>query len=136
MNKCINKKNNSAYISLVTTLIVSTIVVAAIQGSLLLSVDSANQSIVFSAQAGAFANAESCAETALQSIRDDQNTFGPGSTSVSNGSCSYEIIDTGLETREIQSTGVSGNSTQRVLVTITTINPQILINNWVKVSSF
>lgn len=77
-----------------------------------------------------------CAESALQVIRSNNYYFGTGTLNLGEGSCDYLIIDTGGETREIQSIGVVDNITRKVKVTVSELNPNMKISSWQEVADF
>jgi hypothetical protein len=74
--------------------------------------------------------ADQCAELALQDVRNNTAYVGKGSSSNSTGTCTYEVVQLGGNRRNITATGVSGDSTKKILVEIDGINPKIIIISW------
>jgi len=70
----------------------------------------------------------SCAEVALYKIRADNNLTGSGDVKIGNNSCAYNISGSG-STKTINVTGSINNSTRRLIVTTSSLNP-ITISTW------
>jgi len=75
-------------------------------------------------QAKAAANA--CAEEALEQIRANINFSGIGSLAVNGGNCTYNVANTGGQTRTIAASSTVGTVTRRATVNVTAINPKII----------
>ncbi len=133
MKKLIHNKTGFALIVMVlvmgaVALTVVTVVFALGIGSTMTSTE-----FVASHQAKALANA--CAEEALEQVRASTAYTGTGSLSLSTGSCSYTVSNTGGETRSITTNATVRNMTRRVAITVTAINPYITISSWQEVAN-
>jgi hypothetical protein len=134
-----NKKiriNNNGYVALIGVLIVGAVGLAIALAVIISGTDSlrSTDSIQNSAKARSLANA--CTEEALKQIRISTSFEGTGQLSLSNASCSFEVIkETGQE-RTIQSVGNFNSETRKVEVSIENINPDIIIVYWQEVTAF
>ncbi len=86
-----------------------------------------------SAQANALAYA--CAEEALQQIRDSTPFTGSGNLSLGQGACTYTVLSQGGQNRTVDAVGTVGTVVRKMRVTITTINPQIVVSSWQEVAN-
>lgn len=80
-----------------------------------------------SAQARAMANA--CAETTLESIRQNNTYLGSGSMNIGNSSCTFAVTNTGGNNRNILVSGTSGQAIRKINITTSAFNP-IIISSW------
>lgn len=128
--------HNSGFVVLLSVLIVSTIATAIVVSMLLLGIGFTRTSFTVeqSVQARNLANA--CAEEALQQISDSTPFTGTGSLSLGNGTCAYEVLDEGGQSRVIEASGTIDAAVRRVRVDVDSINPSIVINKWEEVDSF
>jgi len=85
-------------------------------------------------QAKALANA--CTEEALQQIRDSAPFTGTSSLILGYGTCSYAVTNTGGTSRKITASGTVGTVIRKNQITISAINPSILISSWQEVADF
>jgi len=134
----IEKKSCKGFIALTSTIIISALILLLIVGALTVSV-------IEMEKGGARYNfeksrswANSCAEIALQEVRDDSNytaenvTFGaPGE----QDGCFYDVSGDFPE-KTVESTGLFSDHTQRVRVVISDNDPTPVIDSWEEVSSF
>lgn len=79
---------------------------------------------------------ETCVEEALERIRDSIPYSGIDTLILNNGSCTLEVTSTGGENRIIKATGVIGNSTRKIQITIDQITPTINIASWEELANF
>lgn len=75
-----------------------------------------------------------CAESALQEIRNSTVFVGSNTIIIGTNSCTYNVVDDGLENRTITTIGTIGTVIRKVLITIDQINPSINITSWQEVS--
>jgi len=80
--------------------------------------------------------ADACTEVALNKIQMCSSTVGLGSVNIGENSCSYEIINTGEQTRTIQSSAQIGTIIRKEKIIVNQVAPNITINSWQEVSSF
>ena len=102
----------------------------------MLGLITSTSSFVFQQSFQARELAHSCAEEALEQIRESALFTGSGNLTFGAATCAYSVIDTGGETKRIEATGHVGEFLQMVRVEIIAINPQIQISSWREVASF
>lgn len=114
-------------------LVVSAVGVAITLSLLLLGNGSSRTSFALqqSAQAKSIANA--CAEEALEQIRDSTSFSGNGSLIFGSDICTYIVTNNGGNNRTITTTGTVGTIVRKLLITVTEINPRIVIGSWQEV---
>jgi hypothetical protein len=131
-------ESNKGFVTLMATLLVLAIGLSISVSLLMLGVDSSRTSfiIVQSYQANALANA--CAEEALQEIYDSMVEIPPldpipftgtGSLNLGQGSCFYNVADTGGGTMDIVTSGTVGPVIRKNRVILSSISP-ITISSW------
>ena len=79
--------------------------------------------------------ANSCAELALEQMREDNNFTGSGSGTIVSDSCNYTVTNTGGNNREIQSVSTINGITKKIKITTDSFNP-INISSWQNVGDF
>jgi hypothetical protein len=124
------KMNSKGYITLLSVLVVGAIGTAITASLILLGLGSSSSSFSYQQMYQAKNLANSCAEEALEQIRDVTAFFGSGSLSMGQGSCTYEVANTGGESRLIKTTGTVGGAVRKTSVIITAINPLIIVSSW------
>lgn len=76
-----------------------------------------------------------CAEEALQRIADTKTSSSSESLTLSSGTCSYAIfMENGSIT--VTSIGVSGATTKRVKIVVSSMTPSVVLSSWQEVSGF
>ena len=121
------------YIGLISVLFVGAVGTMIATTVLLLGLASSRTSFaqVQSNQAKALANA--CAEEALQQVRDFVPFSGNGTLTIGQGSCNYTVAKLTGQNRSVAAAGLVGAVIRRVAVSLTAINPQIIISSWQEV---
>jgi hypothetical protein len=120
--------NNSGYIALITVIVLGVVVSVVATSLVLLGLGYTRTSLSEMQSASAKSAADACVEDALRQIRLSSGFTGTGNLTLSNASCSYTVTNT--ITSSIVSTGVSGNSTRRVTVDISSRTPTIVFTKW------
>ena len=122
--------NNGGYVTLISTLIVGAVGVAIALSLILLGAGSSRTSFALqqSAQAKGLDNA--CAEEALEQIRESTPFTGSGNLTLGQGTCSYTVTNTGGTNRTITASGTVGTIIRKISITITAINPLIIVSSW------
>ncbi len=124
------KKNEKGFATIMAVIIVGAIGAAIAIGFLNKGIDATKNAVSLQNSYQARQLADSCAEIALEHIRENTTYVSNGSESYDNGTCSYDVSDLGGNRRNITATGVSGDSTKKVLVELDGINPEIIIISW------
>jgi len=78
--------------------------------------------------------ADTCAEEALEQIRESDSFTGTNNVTIDSQSCSYTVTNTGGTTRSITANSTVNNITRRVSITITAISPSIVVSSWQEVA--
>jgi hypothetical protein len=81
-------------------------------------------------QAKALANA--CAETTLESMRENNSYLGSGSITIGNNSCAYSVTSLGGSARSVAVSGAAGAAVRKINITTGSFNP-ITISLWQEV---
>ncbi len=121
---------NKGYITLISVLVVGAVGIAIASSLILLGNASSRTSFALqqSLQAKGLANA--CAEEALEQIRESTPYTGTGNLTLGQGTCSYTVTDTGGTNRTVTTSGTVGTIVRKVSVTITAIDPLIVVSSW------
>jgi len=132
-------KNNpkNGYITLVSALVATTIGLAVAVSLLLLGAGFLKNALAFdrSGQSKALTNA--CVEEALQHIRLDTNYTGSDTiTFDTNKTCNYTVTAQSGENRTITAYGNVFSTVRKIKVTISAINPKIIIATWLEPADF
>lgn len=129
-------RESKGYITLLGVLVVGSVAIATTLGILLSGIDVTKASLLHQQRVEAFALASACTEQALGTIRTNPRFVGSGGLSLGQGSCTYVITSTGVESRIIDSTGSVGTIVRKVKVMVNDINPQIVVASWQEVTAF
>jgi len=131
------RKNKKGYVILYAVIILTAVVLAVVTYSAGLAMFSARSSADLRKSSQAEFLADTCAETALQKIWDDNNYTGSGNqNSLFGGSCSYQVTNTGGSNREIRSTGIYGNMTKKVKISAVISGGLVSASPWREVADF
>ncbi len=128
--------NNSGFITLISVLVVGAVSLAVAITLLTTGVNSSKTAVDFEASKAARIIADSCAEEALEKIRETPIFSGAGSLNFNQGGCSYSVVDQGGQNRLISASSTSGSAIRKVLVSVNQIQPRIIITSWKEVADF
>jgi hypothetical protein len=126
----------NGFVTLLSVLILAAVSTAVSVSLLVLGLASSRTSFSLQQLHEAKSLADTCAETALQKVRDTTSFSGTGGVNLGTGSCSYTVTAQSGEQRTITASGVVGSLTRKVKITITQINPSITISAWQEVADF
>lgn len=129
-------KGKGGYVVLISMLVVSAVAVAVTVALLRNGLAASQTSFAAQQSAEARTLADACAEEALQEIRSSTPYTGSDTLSIGNGSCTYTVVSTGGQNRTITAQGTVGTMVRKVKVTISTINPKIIVGSWQEVANF
>jgi hypothetical protein len=129
LKKWYNNRRNG-YITLLSVLVVGAVGVAITVSLILLGLGSARTSLAWQQLHQAKALANACAEEALEQIREVTAFTGSGNLSLGLGSCTYIVASQGGENRTIVASGTADTAVRKVNITITAINPLIIVSSW------
>lgn len=124
------RDRQAGYVALLAVLIVGAASVAVATSLLLTSADSqriilANQRLILARN-----NALACAEEALQQIHDSSSFTGSNNLTLSTGTCSYTVSNTGGNNRTINASSSVGFSLRRVQITLVRDTSSMTISTW------
>lgn len=120
--------NNSGYVALLTVIIMGAVVTVIATSLVLLGLGHSRSSLSESQAASAKSAADACTESALVQIRLSSSFTGSGNLTLSGSTCTYTVANT--VTSSIVAVGVSGNSTRRVTVDLSSRTPTIIFTKW------
>lgn len=124
------------YIALLAVLVVGAASTAIALGLLLTGTDSQRVNLVVRRTAQARQLAHACAEEALQALHADNSLTGTASLSLSSGTCTYTVVNTGGQTRRVDASSNVNSIIQRVRVNVTIGSLNISITSWQEVAIF
>lgn len=126
----------NGYISLISILVISAVVILVAANANLSSVGEANMGLQENQKWESFYLSEACAEEALDQIYSSVNFEGSGSLLLGAGSCSYAVIRLTGQNRIINASGTVGGIIQKTKVILDTIRPRINVVSWTPVAEF
>ncbi|MFA6548004.1 MAG: hypothetical protein WCT11_03640 [Candidatus Magasanikbacteria bacterium] len=132
---CDNLEKNG-FAVLIGVLIVGAFGTAVVLYLVLSGLYSYQNSFVLEQSNTAKATANACVEVALNKIQTCSSTIGVGSAQIGNQACNYEIINSGEQSRIIQSSSQVGAVIRKVKTVVNQIDPKITIGSWQEVVSF
>lgn len=133
--KCYNK-NQGGFITLISVLVVGVVGIAITLSLILLGLGSSRTSFAVEQSNQAKALANTCAEEALQQIRDSTPFTGSGNLTLGQGICTYTVTSQGGQNRTITASGTVSTITRRAKIIINGITPTIQIVSWQEVDNF
>lgn len=124
------RTRQSGYVALLAVLIVGAASIAVATSLLLTSAD--NQRVTLAVQRSMLArsNASACAEEGLQQIHDNTSFTGTNNLTLSSGTCSYTVSNTGGSNRTVTANSTVGTSVRRLQITLTIGVSNLTINTW------
>lgn len=129
-------QNGEGFVILISVLVVGAVGIAIALSLLLLGVGNSRTSFAVEQSNQAKALANTCAEEALQQIRDSTPYTGSGNLMLGQGTCAYAVTSQGGQNRTITASGTVGTIVRKVKVIINNINPQINVASWQEVADF
>lgn len=136
MNKKAAPAGGQGFTTLIATLVVGAIASAIAISLILLGVGATKNSLAIQQSFQAKALGDACAEYALQQIRNSTPYTGSGSLTLGQGTCNFTVTSQGGQNRTITAYGTVGTIVRKVKITISQINPRIIIATWQEVADF
>ena len=124
------------YITLISVLIVSAIVVSVAVTLLLIGVNATRTTAILQATKYANTLAKSCVEEALGRINLLNSFAGSGGINFGDGSCDYNVINSGGQNRLVTATGTTMGAIRRISVSVDALTPKINISSLQEVADF
>lgn len=126
--------NSRGYVALMAVLVMGAISTVVALTLLTTGADSQRSTLVTQQSAQARNLAGSCAEEALQVVRDTSSYTGSGNLTFGAGSCTYTVTNTGGSARTVDATGTVNNVVRKVKLYVTINVSNISITSWQEVS--
>lgn len=126
----------NGYIGLLTVLFIGAVATVLTVSAILLGLSNSRSSFAAVQSAQARGLADACTEEALMQIRNFLPFSGSGSLANALGTCSYTVTKGTGQNRTATASGTVGTIVRKVKVTVTNINPKILIGSWAEVADF
>ena len=125
--------NQEGYVTLTSVLIISVIGVVIMSSLTLLSVDAgfSAQGIDQAARARGLAN--SCAEIAIENIREDDTYTGASTEVIGVESCDFvvtDFVESSINKKEVVASATFGSATKEVRVVLSEFTSAIEIESW------
>lgn len=127
-------EHSQGYVALIAVLIVGAAATAIATALLITSTDSQRTTLVLQRSAQARSHAVACAEDALQTIHDNTSYTGTTNLTLSSGSCSYTVTNTGGNNRTIVTSSTVGSVVRKLQIYATIGASSISITSWQEVS--
>lgn len=124
------------YITLISTLVVGAVGLSVVTATILLGLGAARNSFALQQSAAAKALANACVETALEEIHADTAYTGSGGLTLSTGTCSYAVSNTGGTSRMVYGTGQADDFIRKIKVTLTADSSGLVILSWQDVADY
>ncbi len=126
----------NGYIALVSVLVVGSIALASAVSLLLLGIDASRTALVNTQAASARAAANTCAEVALDKLRQDVSYQGNETITLSNGSCTIATLFQSGSSTSIQLTAEVSGLTRKSMIQTATLISQVQLESWQEVADF
>ena len=127
------KKNLGGFIALITIFIILAILLLLGLSFGLLAISETNMSLEKTKSSQAYFLANLCAEQALMKLKEDINYQGPETINIENGSCQILQIEGQWIIKTI---GNMQNNIKKMRISVSQINPKIIISSWQEVADF
>lgn len=131
---CYNRQQKG-FITLISVLVVGAVGVAITLSLIQLGLGSSRTSFAVEQSNQAKALTNSCAEEALQQIRDSVSFTGSGNLAIGQGTCVYTVANQGGSNRAISASGTVDSIIRKVsiILTVNAINSRITVTSWQEV---
>lgn len=131
-----NKQKN-AYVTLTSVIILGAVAGIIATTALYLSADSARNNATTYSNVSATAMANSCADVAVNKLKDDVTYTGNETITIAGEDCTIvTVLGTGNTNRTVRAEATINDATSRVEVFVNEINPNTDIEYWEEVGSF
>lgn len=118
------------YAALFSVILVTVILLSAASVLLLLGTQGGVSSRSQQEEHAALSASTACAESALESIRENKSYSGSGSLTLARASCTFTVTNLGGTSRQVAASGVAGDATRKVTVLVTATSPTISVTSW------
>lgn len=122
------------FVTLISVLILGAVGAAIVVSLLQLGLASSRTSFAAEQSLQARGLADACGEEALDTIRGNASFTGTTNVTLSSGTCSYTVTNTGGTTRNVATVGTVGTVVRRVAIIVTTVSP-VTLTSWQEVAN-
>jgi putative endonuclease len=129
----LSSKSGAGFIALITVFIIISIALLISLGFALLSMSEMDMGFKKTQSSQAYFLANLCAEQALMKLKEDINYQGPETINIDNGSCQILQIEPQWI---IKTQGNFQNDVRKMRISVSQVNPKIIINSWQEVADF
>lgn len=129
-------KSESGFITLLSLLIAGAVGLSIAVSLITLGIDYSKSTITTEDAALSKNLANTCADEALEKIRENQNYVGSGGLNFGQGSCTYQVTNLGGQNRQINTTGLVRNSVRKMKIFLSQVVPRIKTSSWQEVGDF
>ncbi len=126
-------KSGAGFIALITVFIIISIALLISLGFGLLSIGEINMSFKKTQSSQAYFLANLCAEQALMKLKENINYQGNETINIENGSCQILQIDGQWIIKTI---GNQQNDIKKMIISVSQVNPKMIIDSWQEVADF
>ncbi|KKQ35859.1 MAG: hypothetical protein US52_C0014G0004 [candidate division WS6 bacterium GW2011_GWA2_37_6] len=124
-------KIKKAYVLLTTVIIIAIVTTLLVANMIAINTESTVSVGVLRDSKEALFLSDACAEVAIDKLKDNNTYTGNEVLNISSESCSILLVQgTGNTNRTVQTTSTVGDSTQKVQIVITQLNPDTQIASW------
>jgi len=130
----VNQKNKRAYVTLLSVIILGAISILVLTTTLAVDTESIFATDVLEQSKQARFFADSCAERAIDLLKQNNLYAGTETYNFTSGSCTVGAVSgSGNTNRTFTTTGIYENATRKVTVTVSVVNPTTTIGSWQEV---
>lgn len=131
------EQNKNGYVTLISVLVAGAVALSAVLTLIDLSIITSRAGIMLERSSIAKALASTCAEEALENLRENPDYAGNETLVLSTGTCVIRpILGSGNTDRTVQTSGTAGTNVQKLEVKIAQIRPAIQLTSWREISDF
>ena len=127
------KKNLGGFIALITIFIIISVALLISLGFGLLSIGEMDMGFRKTQSSQAYFLANLCAEQALMKLRENTNYLGNETINIENGNCQILPIEGQWIIKTI---GNTQNNIKKMRISISQVNPKMIISSWQEVADF
>ena len=121
------------FIALITVFIIISIALLISLGFGLLSISEMDMGFKKTQSSQAYFLANLCAEQALMELKEDINYQGPETINIDNGNCQILQIEGQWIIKTI---GNTKNDVKKMRISVSQVNPQMIVDSWQEVADF
>lgn len=135
--KTVILKSRRAYIALISILIVGAVALSVAISSAILAIAQGRNGLLAQNLTEAKSLANACAEKVLMDLKDSESYAGNETVNLGSGQCQiYPIENLGGQVRVVKVSGSVNQTTKKIKINISQINPMMIFTSWLEVDNF